>query len=61
MRRTVAQRVPGGLRTCRLTACLLATAALLPPLLILPASGADEAEDQRLQNAFTDDSPCHPC
>ncbi|MER7838613.1 peptidoglycan recognition family protein [Streptomyces sp. NPDC096040] len=54
MRRTVAPRVPGGLRTCRLTACLLATAALLPPLLILPASGADEADDQRLQNAFTD-------
>ncbi|MFD8819938.1 N-acetylmuramoyl-L-alanine amidase, partial [Streptomyces sp. NPDC059627] len=54
MRRTVAPRVPGALRTCRLTACLIATAALLPPLLILPASGADEAEDQRLQNAFTD-------
>ncbi|MFE4962630.1 N-acetylmuramoyl-L-alanine amidase [Streptomyces sp. NPDC056660] len=54
MRRTVAPRVPGALRTCRLTACLLATAALLPPLLILPASGADEAEDQRLQNAFAD-------
>ncbi|MGW7236508.1 N-acetylmuramoyl-L-alanine amidase [Streptomyces sp. NPDC054804] len=54
MRRTVAPRVPGALRNCRLTACLLATAALLPPLLILPASGADEAQDQRLQNAFTD-------
>ncbi|MGW4874950.1 N-acetylmuramoyl-L-alanine amidase [Streptomyces sp. NPDC004262] len=53
MRRTVAPRVPGTQRTCRLTACLIATAALLPPLLILPASGADEAEDQRLQNAFT--------
>ncbi|WP_150136060.1 N-acetylmuramoyl-L-alanine amidase [Streptomyces hyaluromycini] len=54
MRRTVAPRVPGAPRTCRLTACLIATAALLPPLLILPTSGADEAEDQRLQNAFTD-------
>ncbi|MFD5542203.1 N-acetylmuramoyl-L-alanine amidase [Streptomyces sp. NPDC127079] len=54
MRRTVAPRVPGALRTCRLTACLIATAALLPPLLILPASGADDTEDQRLQNAFTD-------
>ncbi|MER5790605.1 N-acetylmuramoyl-L-alanine amidase [Streptomyces sp. NPDC001980] len=33
---------------------MIATAALLPPLLILPASGTDEAEDQRLQNTFTD-------
>ncbi|MFG2703664.1 peptidoglycan recognition family protein [Streptomyces shenzhenensis] len=54
MRRTVAPRVPSALRTCRLTACLIATAALLPPLLILPASGADDSEDQRLQHAFTD-------
>lgn len=54
MRRTVAPRVPGALRSCRLAACLIATAALLPPLLILPASGADDTEDQRLQNAFTD-------
>ncbi|MEV5958119.1 peptidoglycan recognition family protein [Streptomyces sp. NPDC051987] len=46
--------MPGALRTCRLTACLIATAALLPPLLILPASGADDPDDQRLQNAFTD-------
>ncbi|SED93534.1 N-acetylmuramoyl-L-alanine amidase [Streptomyces sp. Ag109_O5-10] len=53
MRRTVAERVPSALRTCTLTACLIATAALLPPLLILPASGTDDSEDQRLQNAFT--------
>ncbi|MET9083091.1 peptidoglycan recognition family protein [Streptomyces sp. NPDC004237] len=54
MRRTVAPRVPDAARICRRTACLLATAAMLPPLLILPASGDDEAEGQRLQNAFTD-------
>ncbi|MEU6668436.1 peptidoglycan recognition family protein [Streptomyces sp. NPDC046727] len=33
---------------------MIAGAALLPPLLILPTSGADEAADRRLQEAFTD-------
>ncbi|MES9523494.1 N-acetylmuramoyl-L-alanine amidase [Streptomyces capoamus] len=33
---------------------MIAGAALLPPLLILPTSGADEAADRRLQDAFTD-------
>ncbi|MFC0055043.1 N-acetylmuramoyl-L-alanine amidase [Streptomyces actinomycinicus] len=32
---------------------MIATAALLPPLLILPVSGADEAADRRLQDTFT--------
>ncbi len=54
MRRTVAARVPGAVRRCRRTACLIAGAALLPPLLILPMSGADDPGDRRLQDAFTD-------
>ncbi|WP_225821524.1 N-acetylmuramoyl-L-alanine amidase [Streptomyces naphthomycinicus] len=33
---------------------MIAGAALLPPLLILPASGADDVADRRLQDAFTD-------
>ncbi|MYW15291.1 N-acetylmuramoyl-L-alanine amidase, partial [Streptomyces sp. SID2955] len=33
---------------------MIAGAALLPPLLILPMSGADDPSDRRLQNAFTD-------
>ncbi|MEU2065109.1 N-acetylmuramoyl-L-alanine amidase [Streptomyces sp. NPDC013455] len=54
MRRTVTALVPGAVRRCRRTACLIAGAALLPPLLILPMSGADEPADRRLQDAFSD-------
>lgn len=53
MRRIVSAHVPGAIRRCRLTACVIAGAALLPPLLILPMSGADDADDRRLQDAFT--------
>ncbi|MFK0104386.1 N-acetylmuramoyl-L-alanine amidase [Streptomyces sp. NPDC091217] len=54
MRRTVTPRVPDKVRICRRTACLITTAALLPPLLMLPACSSRDAEDQHLQNAFTD-------
>lgn len=54
MRRNVSAHGPGAIRRCRRTACVIAGAALLPPLLILPMSGADEAADRRLQDAFTD-------
>ncbi|MFI0808717.1 N-acetylmuramoyl-L-alanine amidase [Streptomyces echinatus] len=54
MRRNVSAYVPAAIRRCRRTACVIAGAALLPPLLILPMSGADDPSDRRLQNAFTD-------
>ncbi|MFF9768913.1 N-acetylmuramoyl-L-alanine amidase [Streptomyces sp. NPDC014636] len=54
MRRNVSAYVPRAIRRCRRTACVIAGAALLPPLLILPMSGTDDPSDRRLQNAFTD-------
>ncbi len=54
MRRTVVARIPGAVRRCRRTACVIAGAALLPPLLILPMSGCADPSDRRLQDAFTD-------
>ncbi|ASN23371.1 N-acetylmuramoyl-L-alanine amidase [Streptomyces pluripotens] len=53
MRRTAASCVPDVLRGHRRKACLLASAALMAPVLFVPASGRHEAPDQ-LQDVFAD-------
>ncbi|MFI9803946.1 N-acetylmuramoyl-L-alanine amidase [Streptomyces sp. NPDC052301] len=54
MRRPAAPRVPNSLRSCRRTACVIASAAVLTPLLLIPLSADDEAQDRLLQDAFAD-------
>ncbi|MFF8864220.1 N-acetylmuramoyl-L-alanine amidase [Streptomyces sp. NPDC015139] len=54
MRRPAALRVPNSLRECRRTACVIASAALLAPLLLVPVLGDDEVQDRLLQDAFAD-------
>ncbi|MGW3204806.1 N-acetylmuramoyl-L-alanine amidase [Streptomyces sp. NPDC001135] len=53
MRRPAAPRVPNSLRECRRTACVIASAAVLVPLLLIPLAD-DEAPDQKLQNTFAE-------
>ncbi|MEU7427424.1 peptidoglycan recognition family protein [Streptomyces sp. NPDC040750] len=54
MRRPATPRVPAALRGYRRTACAIASAAVLAPLLLVPMSGEDGSPDQRLQDAFED-------
>ncbi|GGW43480.1 amidase [Streptomyces lucensis JCM 4490] len=54
MRRPAAPRVPNALRGYRRTACVIASAAVLTPLLLIQVSGDDGAQDRRLQEAFED-------
>lgn len=54
MRRPATPRVPDALRGYRRTACVIASAAVLAPLLLIPMSGEDGSPEQRLQDAFED-------